>query len=116
MRGNTALATGMASFLGAFLLLHGICQAKLGLGEPKVSRIEFHLHDLLFAEKPMAVVVAEANTTKASPTLFGAVVIVDDPMTEGPELTSKVIGKAQGVYALSSQSEISLGGTQFCIR
>ncbi|KAL4187923.1 hypothetical protein AMTRI_Chr09g41550 [Amborella trichopoda] len=85
-----------------------ICQAKLGLGEPKVSQIEFYMHDLLVAEKPTAVIVAEANTTKSSPTLFGQVVVVDDPMTEGPELTSKLIGKAQGLYAPSSQSEISL--------
>ncbi|XP_006851956.2 dirigent protein 22 [Amborella trichopoda] len=85
-----------------------ICQAKLGLGEPKVSCIEFYLHDLLVAEKPTAVIVAEANTAKASPTLFGEVVVVDDPLTKGPELTSKVIGKAQGLYAYSSQSELSL--------
>ncbi|ERN13405.1 dirigent protein 11 [Amborella trichopoda] len=107
MRGKAALATGVASLL-LFFSSMPICQAKLGLGEPKVSQIEFYMHDLLVTEKPTAVIVAEANTTKSSPTLFGQVVVVDDPMTEGPELTSKLIGKAQGLYAPSSQSEISL--------
>ncbi|KAL4187927.1 hypothetical protein AMTRI_Chr09g41570 [Amborella trichopoda] len=107
MRGNAALATGMTSLL-LFFSSMPMCQAKLGLGEPKVSQIEFYMHDLLVAEKPTAVIVAEANTTKSSPTLFGQVVVVDDPLTEGPELTSQVIGKAQGLYAPSSQSEISL--------
>ncbi|KAL4187897.1 hypothetical protein AMTRI_Chr09g41340 [Amborella trichopoda] len=62
-----------------------IWQAQLGLGEPKVSCFDFYLHDVLVVEKPMAVTVA-----KASATLIGEVVVVDDPLTEGPELTSRV--------------------------
>ncbi|ERN13408.1 dirigent protein 22 [Amborella trichopoda] len=107
MRENTALATGMVSLLLLFSSMP-ICQAKLRLGEPKVSCIEFYLHDLLVAEKPTAVIVAEANMAKASPTLFGEVVVVDNPLTKGLVLTSKVIGKAQGLHAYSSQSELSL--------
>ncbi|ERN13404.1 hypothetical protein AMTRI_Chr09g41510 [Amborella trichopoda] len=107
MRGNAALATGIASLLLVFSSMP-ICQAQLGLGEAKVSYIDFYLHDLLVADKPTAVTVAKANTTSASPTVFGEVVIADDPLTEGPELTSKWIGKAQGLYAFSSQSEFSL--------
>ncbi|KAL4187913.1 hypothetical protein AMTRI_Chr09g41480 [Amborella trichopoda] len=44
-----------------------------------------------------AVTVAKANTINASPTLFGKIAVIDDPLIEGPELTSKVIGKAQGI-------------------
>ncbi|OMO92819.1 Plant disease resistance response protein [Corchorus olitorius] len=33
---------------------------------------------------------------------------MDDPLTEGLEPTSKELGRAQGLYALSSQTEMSL--------
>lgn len=31
---------------------------------------------------------------------------MDDPLTEQPEATSKVVGRAQGIYASASQSEL----------
>ena len=34
--------------------------------------------------------------------------MIDDPLTEGPELSSKLVGKAQGIYASASQSETGL--------
>ncbi|ERN13403.1 hypothetical protein AMTR_s00041p00177760 [Amborella trichopoda] len=46
--------------------------------------------------------------TNTSPTLFGEVVVIDDPLTEGPELPFKVIGQTQGLYAFTSQTELSL--------
>ncbi|KAL4187888.1 hypothetical protein AMTRI_Chr09g41270 [Amborella trichopoda] len=96
MRGNVARATGMTSLL-LFFSSMPICQAQVDLGEPKVSRFDFYLHDFLVARKPTAVTVAKANTINASPTLFGEIVVIDDPLTEGPELTSKVIdGKFKG--------------------
>ncbi|ERN03004.1 hypothetical protein AMTR_s01040p00006280 [Amborella trichopoda] len=107
MRGNKALATGMAPLL-LFFSSMPICQAQLGLGEPKVSCFDFYLHDVLVVEKPMAVTVAKANMKNASATLIGEVVVVDDPLTEGPELTSRVIGQAQGLYAFTSQTELSM--------
>ncbi|KAL4187921.1 hypothetical protein AMTRI_Chr09g41530 [Amborella trichopoda] len=79
--------------------------------EPKVSCFDFYLHDLLIAEKPTARTVAKANMTNTSPTLFGEVVVIDDPLTEGPELPFKVIGQTQGLYAFTSQTELSLFDT-----
>ncbi|ERN13406.1 hypothetical protein AMTR_s00041p00179230 [Amborella trichopoda] len=34
--------------------------------------------------------MAKANTTNASPTLLGEVVVIYDPLTDGPELLSKM--------------------------
>lgn len=34
--------------------------------------------------------------------------MIDNPLTLGPELSSKVVGKAQGFYALASQEEFGL--------
>ncbi|CAN6335698.1 unnamed protein product [Urochloa humidicola] len=41
------------------------------------------------------VTVARAPTTNASKTLFGNVMVIDDPLTDGPDL----VGRAQGTYA-----------------
>ncbi|WOG84754.1 hypothetical protein DCAR_0103938 [Daucus carota subsp. sativus] len=34
--------------------------------------------------------------------------IMDDPLTAGPEFTSKPVGRAQGMYSTSSMEELSL--------
>ncbi|KAK7829588.1 dirigent protein 21 [Quercus suber] len=46
--------------------------------------------------------------TKKSPTLFGLVNIFDDPLTEGPEPTSKLVCRAQGLYGSAGQQEVGL--------
>ncbi|PKU66334.1 hypothetical protein MA16_Dca015239 [Dendrobium catenatum] len=34
--------------------------------------------------------------------------MIDDPLTEGPDRNSKLLGHAQGIYALASQEEAGL--------
>ena len=76
-------------------------------GEPeKLSHLHFFFHDVVSGQNQTAVRVAAAPATDKSPTLFGAVVMMDDPLTEQPEATSKVVGRAQGIYASASQSEL----------
>ena len=55
-----------------------------------------------------AVKVASAPTTNYSATLFGTVMVMDDWLTEGPEATSKMVGRAQGIYVSSSQEKFHL--------
>ena len=50
--------------------------------------------------------VAEASMTKKSPTLFGLVNIFDDPLIEGPEPTSKLVGRVQGLHGPAGQQEV----------
>ncbi|KAG5063425.1 hypothetical protein AAZX31_02G160700 [Glycine max] len=85
-----------------------ISPSSLGLdGEPeKLSHLHFFFHDVVSGQNQTAVRVAAAPATDKSPTLFGAVVMMDDPLTEQPEATSKVVGRAQGIYASASQSEL----------
>ena len=52
--------------------------------------------------------VDEASMTKKLPTLFGLVNIFDDPLTEGPEPTSKLVGRAQGLYGSAGKQEVGL--------
>ncbi|MED6123822.1 hypothetical protein PIB30_053034 [Stylosanthes scabra] len=85
-----------------------ISPTSLGLPKEKLSHLHFYFHDVVSGPNPSAIVVAEAQTTKKSPTLFGAVVVSDDALTVGPDPNSKMVGKAQGMYAFASQNEIGL--------
>ena len=44
--------------------------------------------------------------TNKSATFFGTVLVMDDPLTVGPEPSSKLVGRAQGIYASTSQEEV----------
>ncbi|XP_015901353.3 dirigent protein 22-like [Ziziphus jujuba] len=79
---------------------------KLGLKKEKLSHLHFYFHDIVSGRNPTAIRVAEANTTNTSRSLFGSVFMMDDPLTTGPEQISKLVGRAQGIYASASQSEL----------
>lgn len=46
--------------------------------------------------------------TNRSSTYFGAVAVIDDPLTVSPEPNSRMVGRAQGLYASASQTELGL--------
>ncbi|XP_042515180.1 dirigent protein 21-like [Macadamia integrifolia] len=78
------------------------------LKREKMSHLHFYFHDIVGGRNATAIRVAEATSTKTSPTVFGAVSVMDDPLTERPEATSKLVGRAQGIYASASQNELAL--------
>ncbi|KAL4370781.1 hypothetical protein AHAS_Ahas06G0100100 [Arachis hypogaea] len=57
----------------------------LGLRKEKLTHLHFYFHDTASGPNPTATVVAQAQITKNSSTLFGAVAVMDDPLTVGPE-------------------------------
>jgi hypothetical protein len=77
------------------------------LKKEKLSHFHFFFHDILSGKNPtaMQIVPPPTNTSKTG---FGSVAIMDDPLTVGPNLSSKTIGKAQGLYASASQEEFAL--------
>ncbi|KAG2686871.1 hypothetical protein I3760_09G026900 [Carya illinoinensis] len=79
--------------------------AKLGLKQEKLSHLHFYFHDIVAGRNPTAVRVAEALMTNRSSTGFGAVVMIDDPLTVRPEPNSRIVGRAQGLYASASQTD-----------
>ncbi|MED6123823.1 hypothetical protein PIB30_053035 [Stylosanthes scabra] len=85
-----------------------VSPTSLGLRKEKLSHLHFYFHDIVSGPKPTAIRVAEAQMTKNFPTFFGAVVMIDDPLTVGPEPSSKLVGKAQGIYASASQNDLGL--------
>ncbi|XP_057790028.1 dirigent protein 2-like [Salvia miltiorrhiza] len=68
----------------------------------KVSHLHFYFHDIVSGKNPTAIVVAGTRN------VFGMTTIIDDPLTEGPEPGSKVVGRAQGVYTLSAKDGAAL--------
>ncbi|GLT38646.1 hypothetical protein SLA2020_128790 [Shorea laevis] len=80
----------------------------LELKQEKLTHLHFYFQDILSGQIPTAIRVAQAPTTNTSSTVFGAVNIIDDPLTVTPDINSTLVGRAQGLYALSSQEETSL--------
>ncbi|KAM1136982.1 hypothetical protein EV1_034693 [Malus domestica] len=73
-----------------------------------VTNLQFYFHDTVSGENPSAVRIAQATDTNKSLTLFGALLMVDDPLTETPDPNSKLVGRAQGMYGSSGQQEFGL--------
>ena len=68
-----------------------------------VTHLHFYYFDIHTGKHPSAVVVARANLTPPSP--FGTVFAINNPLREGSEETSRVIGNAQGLYVLMSSQD-----------
>ncbi|XP_043691939.1 dirigent protein 22-like [Telopea speciosissima] len=91
---------------------HGFSRT-LSLGSKRLKRekmihLHFYFHDIVSGLNATAIRVSEAPSTLTSTTAFGAVAVLDDPLTETPEATSKLVGRAQGIYASASQNEVAL--------
>ncbi|KDP40497.1 hypothetical protein JCGZ_24496 [Jatropha curcas] len=72
----------------------------------KMTRLHFYFHDIPSGNNPTAILIAGPPSKIANN--FGSTFMMDDPLTEGPEPTSKLVGRAQGMYGLASQHDIGL--------
>lgn len=70
----------------------------------KLSHFRLYWHDVLNSSTPSSIPIVKPVTK----TGFGQVNMIDNALTLGPELGSRVVGKAQGFYALASQEEVGL--------
>lgn len=77
-----------------------------GLNKEKLTHLRLFWHDILSGTSPTAVQVVPPVAN--SSTAFGLMNMIDDPLTEGPELSSKMLGRAQGFYVAASQQEVGL--------
>ncbi|XP_076931591.1 dirigent protein 21-like [Bidens hawaiensis] len=80
----------------------------LGFKKEKLTHIHFYFHDIISGDHPTVVRVAEAPTSNTSSTFFGITAVIDDLLTAGPEPTSKVVGRAQGIYAFDGLNDARL--------
>ncbi|XP_020107380.1 dirigent protein 22-like [Ananas comosus] len=91
-------------------------QSSFVLGEKRVkkpvyeteSHFRFFWHDIVSGPSPTSVRVAQAPSEKNSTTFFGTIVMIDDPLTVGPELSTELVGRAQGFYAFSGKDSFGL--------
>ncbi|XP_068663584.1 dirigent protein 11-like [Aristolochia californica] len=89
---SSVLVTG-ALFLIAYSL------SKL---QPKKSNLTVYVHDYLSGPDASAIPVAGKNGVNSDVLHFGTLIVVDDVVTEGPDINSKAIGRAQGLYINSA--------------
>lgn len=74
--------------------------------DPKTTHLHFFFHDTITGKNPTAMQITQPPN--GSTRGFGTTFMMDDPLTEGPDLTSKLVGRSQGLYALASQHEFGL--------
>ncbi|KAL1554571.1 dirigent protein 21-like [Salvia divinorum] len=71
----------------------------------QLTHLHFYFHNV-FRGDVTAVRVAQAVTTNTYRYSLGEVLIFDDRLTEGPNMSSKVVGRAQGLYAYADVSKV----------
>ncbi|MED6223699.1 Dirigent protein 19 [Stylosanthes scabra] len=76
--------------------------------EEKVSHFKFYWHDTVSGKNPSSVQVIPPTNKVNTTTFFGLVNMLDNPLTLGPALSSKLVGRAQGFYASTGQIEVDL--------
>ncbi|CAN0845934.1 Dirigent protein 23 [Linum grandiflorum] len=76
-------------------------------GSDTVTNLQFYFHDILSGNNPTAVQVA-SPASGSSGSGFGSITMADDPLTETSDPNSKLVGRAQGIYASASQSGLAL--------
>ncbi|KAI3688242.1 hypothetical protein L1987_81953 [Smallanthus sonchifolius] len=78
------------------------------LGAEKLSHFQFYWHDIQSGSNPTSIGIVKPPPNTPAATGFGTVNMIDDPLTEKPENSSQMLGRAQGFYGLASQEEMGL--------
>ncbi|KAL2231678.1 dirigent protein 21-like [Sesamum indicum] len=80
---------------------------KLPHKNQKATHLHFYLHDIVSGPNPTNIPIAMSNSTAQSPTYFGLIAAIDDPLTLGPSPDSGIVGRAQGLFGSTSLEEIA---------
>ncbi|CAJ1948610.1 unnamed protein product [Sphenostylis stenocarpa] len=73
-----------------------------------LSHFRFYWHEIFSGSNPSSVRVIPPQPKYNTTTTFGSVGVFDNVLTLGPELYSKVVGSAEGLYSSASQKEFAL--------
>jgi len=73
-----------------------------------LSHFKFYWHEIFSGSNPSSVRIIPPQPKYTTTTSFGSVGIFDNVLTAGPELYSKVVGSAEGLYSATSQKEFAL--------
>lgn len=77
-------------------------------GNQVVTTLQFYFHDKLSGSNPSAIKIAQPLQNTNSPNLFGNLLMIDDPLTVGPDPSSKLVGRARGLYGSAGQADMNL--------
>ncbi|KAF5951551.1 hypothetical protein HYC85_009495 [Camellia sinensis] len=81
----------------------------LAHSKQKLTKLHFYFHDIESGNNTTSIQIARApNNNSTSTAAFGGINIFDNAMTVGPNITSKLLGRAQGLFAASSLGPQSL--------
>ncbi|KAL2337673.1 hypothetical protein Fmac_012119 [Flemingia macrophylla] len=81
----------------------------LGLDKKQtVSHFKFYWHDIVSGSNATSATIIPSLPKYNTTTSFGMVSVMDNPLTVGPELGSKLVGRAEGFYSFTSQSQLHL--------
>ncbi|KAJ4756594.1 Dirigent protein [Rhynchospora pubera] len=95
----------MASYLLSFLFLS--VTLSLAIAE-KPMHFHFYQHKTVSGSNPSAVKVAKGPIPlPVGPYSFGDIIVLDDPLTSGPEPTSPLLGRAQGLYSVMNSPTVT---------
>ncbi|XP_071721386.1 dirigent protein 22-like [Rutidosis leptorrhynchoides] len=70
----------------------------------KTTHFHFFFHDIHSGKNPSAIKIAGTQDSS----LFGDTYMMDNALTEGQNVSSKMVGKAQGMYAFAAKNEAAL--------
>ncbi|CAL4982094.1 unnamed protein product [Urochloa decumbens] len=65
-------------------------------------------HDVVKEGPDAPTVVTVAKNPSSNASSFGSIMVIDDPLTEGPNVTSRLLGHAQGIYVSAGKDGVSL--------
>ncbi|XP_048547593.1 dirigent protein 19-like [Triticum urartu] len=99
----------MATAALFFVLLALVTMKSQTASSQKETHLKVYWHDVVSGPDPTSVPVAHAATTNTSKAAFGLVIVIDDPLTEGPSLnSSRLMGRAQGTYIAAGKDQMAL--------
>ncbi|XP_062115632.1 dirigent protein 22-like [Humulus lupulus] len=101
------ISSSFHSINGVFIKQY-LTEAKQMKRTEKMSHLHFYFHDILSGKNPSSVQIIESPSKGKASLGFGTTFMMDDPLTEGEEPTSKIVGRAQGLYSFASQKDIAL--------
>ena len=73
-----------------------------------LSHFRFYWHEVFTGENPTAVRIIPSLLKYNTTTFFGTLGVYDNALTVGPEVYSKVVGKAEGLFASTSQTQVDI--------
>lgn len=77
-------------------------------GNQVITTLQFYFHDQLTGPNPSAIKIAQPLQNATLPNFFGNLLMIDDPLTVGPDPSSKLVGRARGLYGGAGQADMNL--------